>query len=158
MSLADDLAALFYRDLTRVLQQVHAFGGQDVFWECAPGIANSSGNLVLHLEGNLREYVGRVLGNLPYRRVRDEEFGSRNVSLDAMIGRIEDVRRVVPEVIRQLSDVQLQSVFPGNPLGSAMSTQQFLIHLSGHLQYHLGQIDYQRRVLTGGGTIAYAGL
>lgn len=158
MPLADDLAALFQRDLTRVLQQVHAFAGQDAFWECAPGIANSSGNLVLHLEGNLREYVGRVLGNLPYRRVRDEEFGLKSVPLDAMIGRVEDVRRMAPEIIRQLSDAQLQGIFPGSPLGSPMSTQQFLIHLSGHLQYHLGQIDYQRRVLIGGGAIGYAGL
>jgi hypothetical protein len=158
MSIGNDLAELFHRDLTRLLQQLHAFADNDVLWERAPGIVNSGGNLVLHLEGNLREYVCRLLGGLPYQRVREEEFTVKVASIPLMVARIEEIRQLVPRIIGRLSDDQLQAVFPENPLGSPLSTQQFLIHLNGHLNYHLGQIDYLRRLLTRGGSVEYAAL
>jgi len=158
MSIAPDLAALFQRDLTRLLQQVQAFADDGVLWECPPGIANSCGNLILHLEGNLREYVGRVLGGVPYRRVREEEFTLKEVPIPVLIARIEDLISFVPSVVRQLSEDRLESVFPDSPMSSPISTRQFLIHLYGHLSYHLGQIDYLRRLLTRGAAIAYASL
>ena len=158
MSVAQDLAALFERDLTRLLQQLDAFAGKDVLWECPPGIANSSGNLILHLEGNLREYVCRLLGGLAYRRARDQEFSRKNVPVPELIAGIEEIRLLVPGIIGQLSDEQLQAVFPENPLGSPISVQRYLIHLHGHLNYHLGQIDYLRRFLTGDTAVAYATL
>jgi hypothetical protein len=158
MPIADELAALFRRDLTRLAQQLPAFTNQDALWQCAPGITNSAGNLVLHLEGNLREYVGRLLGGFPYRRVRDQEFAAKGIAVAALVTRIEDLIRLVPSVIEQLSEEQMHAPFPENPLGSAVSTQQFLIHLYGHLSYHLGQIDYLRRILTQGGAVEYARL
>lgn len=158
MSIGDDLAALFDRDLSKVLQQLQAFPDQELLWRCAPGISNSAGNLILHLDGNLREYVGRLLGGLPYQRVRDQEFTSRGVAADAMAARIEEVRQLVPTIIRQLSTEQLSAKFPEDPLGIPMSTQQYLIHLIAHLNYHLGQIDYLRRVHTEGPAIDYARL
>lgn len=158
MSLSSDLAALFQRDLTKLLQQLRACAEANVLWECPPGITNSCGNLILHLEGNLREYVGRLLGNVPYQRQRDEEFSRKDATLEAMAAGIEDLIRMVPSVIGQLSDVQLQAILPDNPLNAAISAQLFLIHLSGHLNYHLGQIDYLRRVLTREPAIPYAHL
>ncbi len=155
MSVAAELAALFERDLTRLIQQLSAFTDPPALWQCAPGIANSAGNLVLHLEGNLREFVGRILGGVPYRRVRDEEFSSTGIPAAELVERIEEVKSFVPRVIRQLSDPQMQAAVPGDPLGTRMSTQQFLIHLHGHLNYHLGQIDYLRRILTGGSAVEY---
>jgi len=156
MALGDELAALFHRDLTRLAQQLPAFTNQDAIWQCAPGITNSAGNLILHLEGNLREYVGRLLGGFPYRRARDEEFAADGIPVVELAARIDHVRRLVPSVVRQLSDAQMQATFPEDPLGSPLSTQQFLIHLLGHLNYHLGQIDYLRRVLTRGNAVQYA--
>jgi len=158
MSVQNDLAGLFRRDLARLLQQLQAFPDQEVLWQCPPGISNSAGNLMLHLEGNLREYVCRMLGGLPYQRVREEEFRRRGISIAAMAARIEEIRGLVPGVIAQLSDDQLSATYPDNPMGLPLSTQQFLIHLNGHLNYHLGQIDYLRRLLTQGGPIAYATL
>src|SRR4051812_23592403 len=101
MSFVDELAALFERDLTRLLQQLHAFAAEEpVLWETSEGTTNSAGNLTLHLEGNLREYVGRLLGGLEYRRTRPEEFARKGVPLAELVARIEDVRRIVPGVIR----------------------------------------------------------
>jgi hypothetical protein len=158
MSTASELAALFERDLTRLLQQLHACASQNILWVCPPGIANSCGNLVLHLEGNLREYVGRQLGNVPYCRARDEEFSRKDVPIARMAAGIEDIILMVPGVISRLSDEQLQAAVPENPLNAPISARQFLIHLNGHLNYHLGQIDYLRRLLTGGTAIEYAHL
>jgi uncharacterized damage-inducible protein DinB len=158
MPIAEELAALFRRDLTRLAQQLPAFANPDTIWQCAPGITNSAGNLMLHLEGNLREYVGRQLGGVQYSRDREQEFAAKGTAVAELEARIEEIARVVPSVIEQLSDAQMHTAFPENPLGSVVSTQQFLIHLYGHLSYHLGQIDYLRRILTQGAAVAYARL
>jgi DinB superfamily len=153
-----ELAALLARDLTRLVQQLRAFPDQESLWNTAPGIANSAGNLALHLEGNLREYIGRQLGNMPYERHRPLEFSEKGLPVEDMIARIEQVQRVIPEVIRSLSSATLDAPYPEQVLGVPLTTRQFLIHLLGHFNYHLGQIDYLRRMTTGAGAITLAGL
>jgi hypothetical protein len=123
-----------------------------------PGIANSAGNLILHLEGNLREFVGRLLGGIPYNRTRDEEFAAYGFPAAELAARIEDIGRLVPLVIGQLPGARMQERFPGDPLGAPITTQCFLISLLGHLNYHLGQIDYLRRILTRGSAVDYVQL
>lgn len=158
MSLNSQLADLYQRDLTRLVQQVQAFPNEDALWACAPGVTNSAGNLALHLEGNLRDFVGRILGGVAYQRQREEEFSGRGVSLGEMTTRLEALRDLIPPIIRLLSQEQMDATYPLVVLGAPLPTQQFLIHLNGHLNYHLGQMDYLRRVLTAGGAVAYAGL
>ena len=158
MAINDELAALFHRDLTRLAQQLPAFANEDDIWRCAPGITNSAGNLILHLEGNLREYVGRQLGGIPYRRTRDQEFAATGIPVAQLAARIEDVRRLVPSAIEQLSQARMQERFPEDPFGAPISTQSFLISVHGHLNYHLGQIDYLRRILTQGNAVEYVQL
>ena len=158
MGFAEEIAALFRRDVTRVVQQVQAFPNDDLLWRVLPGISNSAGNLVLHLEGNLREYVGRQLGGIDYVRQRDAEFSGTGVAAAELIPRMEAVRELVVGVVAQLSESQLEAPFPQNVLGGPMPVRQFLMHLEGHLNYHAGQIDYLRRVLTGASAVKYVGL
>jgi hypothetical protein len=158
MNCAHELAALFRRDLTRLIQQLEAFPNDEILWQCAPGTTNSAGNLVLHLEGNLREYIGRQLGGVPYIRARSDEFATAALPVVDLLKRMESVRQLVPEVLMALSAEQLQATYPENVLGVPLSTQQFLMSLLGHLNYHLGQIDYARRILSHGTAVAYAGL
>ena len=80
MSFVEDLAALFARDLTKMVEQIRAFPSDEAFWETPPGITNSAGTLALHINGNLREYVGRQLGGVGYTRDRPAEFSERGVS------------------------------------------------------------------------------
>jgi hypothetical protein len=129
-----------------------------VLWQCAPGVTNSAGNLVIHLEGNLREYIGRQLGGIFYSRVRSEEFAPAAVPAADLLRRMQAVRQLVPDVIAALSSEQLEAAYPENVLGVPLSTQQFLMSLLGHLNYHLGQIDYARRILSHGTAVPYAGL
>ena len=158
MSAAKDLAPLFRRDLTRLGQQIEAFPNDEALWQTLPGVTNAAGNLALHIEGNLREYVGRHLGKLPYTRNRALEFSLKGLSKHELSTRLAELRRSIPSVIEQLSPEQMETQYPEAVLEAAMSTQQFLIHLYGHLNWHLGQIDYLRRILSGSGAIKLAGL
>jgi hypothetical protein len=157
MSFSSELAALFRRDLLKVALQVRAFPGRETLWAVpqGSGVTNSAGNLALHLEGNLREYVGRQLGGMPYTRTRDREFADCDLEVESLASRIDALVDLIPGVIASLTAEQLAAAFPENVLGAPLSTRQFLVHLQGHLSYHLGQIDILRRVLTSSGAIAY---
>jgi len=158
MTMTSDLAALYRRDLTRLGQQIEAFPNDDALWQTPPHFTNPPGNLVLHIEGNLREYVGRQLGNVPYKRNRPFEFSAKGVSKRELISRVAELRQVIPNVIEGLTPEQLEKEHPEVVLEVPMSTRAFLIHLYGHLNWHLGQIDSLRRALTGNGAIRLAGL
>lgn len=153
-----ELAALFARDLSRLIQEVQAFPDTESLWKAAPGVSNAAGTLALHLEGNLREYVGRQLGQLDYIRDRPLEFSARGVDRDAIVARLEAAKASIPAVIAALSPQQLDATYPENVLKVPLSTRQFLMHLLGHLNYHLGQVDYLRRFVTGDAAIALANL
>jgi uncharacterized damage-inducible protein DinB len=158
MSIAQGLAALFSRDLTRLIQELQAFPDDELLWQRAPGVKNSAGNLVLHLEGNLREYIGRQLGHVAYSRARDREFSLSGFSRGELLRRMEQVKELVAKVVSQLSENELTETYPEDVLQTPLSSHDFLVHLHGHLNFHLGQIDYLRRILTEGSAVAFAGL
>ena len=154
--LATELSALFVRDLERLIQELQAFPDTASVWQTAPGVTNAAGTLALHLEGNLREYVGRQLGQIAYSRQRPLEFSARDVEKAELIGRLEAVKAMLPGVLRALSPSQLDARYPEAIHGKSISIRQFLIHLLAHLNYHLGQVDYLRRITTGKGAIDLA--
>lgn len=156
--LSQDLSALYARDLTRLIQQLSAFPDSATLWQTRAGITNSAGNLALHLEGNLREFVGRLLGRIDYVRDRPREFSDSGIEQAELIARLTAVRDEIPQVIAGLTAEQLDADFPQVYVGRTLPNRQMLIHLEGHLSYHLGQIDYLRRVLTGDGAITLADL
>lgn len=156
--LSRELAALYTRDLTRLVQEISAFPDTATLWQTRAGISNSAGNLALHLEGNLREFIGRLLGQHDYTRDRPREFSDSGLEKDELIARLSALRDEIPLVIAGLSAEGLEADYPMAYGGMTLPTRQMLIHLEGHLSYHLGQIDYLRRVLTGDGAIALAEL
>jgi hypothetical protein len=158
MSIAEGLAALYSHDLARLIQELQAFGNDEVLWQRLPGVTNSCGNLILHLEGNLREYIGRQVGGVGYTRVRDREFTLTGVSRDELVRRMEQVKELVTKVVSQLSDGDLAAVHPELVLEKKTSRHDLLVHLHGHLNFHLGQIGYLRRILTEGSAVAFVGL
>jgi hypothetical protein len=135
-----------------------AFPDDETLWRRLPGITNSAGNLVLHIEGNLREYIGRQIGGLPYRRVRELEFSLNGLTREALKASMAEVKDVIPAIVGGLSPEQLEREYPEVVLEIPLSTQDFLIHLYGHLNWHLGQVDYLRRALTGNGALERTGL
>ena len=145
MTESDELAELFARDLTRLEQQIAALP-EDALYRTLPGITNSAANLTLHLEGNLREYIGRQLGHRTYERNRPLEFAGTDVTKLEILARIEALRQDIPAALSAYSN--WSATYPEEVFGSPISTRQFVIHLHGHFNYHLGQINYLRRLLT----------
>lgn len=158
MTLSQELAELYRRDLVRVRQQLESFPDDGTLWTKALHCANPAGNLALHLEGNLREYIGRQLGGIPYQRARDAEFTTSSGAGAEIVERFIELADSIPSVICALSDEALSATFPEAVLKKQLSTRQFLIHLLGHLNYHAGQIDYSRRMLTGQPALKLVGL
>jgi len=158
MSLQQDLAELFRRDLTRLAQEIETFPDEELLWQTVPGVTNCAGNLALHLEGNLREYVGNMLGGVEYHRDRPNEFSAKNVSQAELVARAESLQPMIPDTIAQLTDAQLESIFPEPHWGAPRVTRLFVLSLLEHFNYHLGQIDYLRRVLTAGKAVPFVQL
>jgi len=158
MTTAEGLALLFSRDLTRLIQELEAFPTDETLWQRAPGVKNAAGNLVLHLEGNLREYVGRQLGGVAYSRQRDQEFAQHGMSRGDLVRRMEEVKELVAKVVSALADHELAKPHPERVLERDLCSRDFLVHLHGHINFHLGQIDYLRRILTEGSAVRFAGL
>lgn len=144
------IAQLLFRDLGKLVQQIESFPSE-LLWKTAPGVTNSAGNLALHLEGNLREYIGRQIGKLDYDRDRPREFAAKGLPQAELVACLRDLRVKIPTVVDGMSVERLTEMFPEEHLGAPMSNLQFVVHLHGHLNYHLGQIDYLRRILTGSG-------
>jgi len=154
MSITSELAALFRRDLAKLSKQIEDFPTDEALWQTLPGVKNAGGNLALHIEGNLSEFVGRQLGGLPYQRNRALEFSSKEGSRAELSARLAKLSESIPAVIEGLTADQLEREYPEIVLGAATSTQEFLVHLYGHLNWHLGQLDYLRRLLTKDGAPA----
>ena len=143
-----ELALLFTRDLNRVIAEIRAYPDEDSLWHVAGQINNSAGNLALHLVGNLSQFVGDDLGDVPFARDREAEFIRKNVPRAELLGGLERTRELVAQTLANLDNARLDRVHPRQPPGFPpdMTSRYFLIHLYGHLNYHLGQINYHRRL------------
>ncbi len=143
-----ELAAVFEKDLKKLREEVLMYDSEDLLFAKAEGISNSGGNLSMHLCGNLQHFIGAVLGNSGYIRNRPEEFEGR-FSREKIISEIDQTRAVVEKTVSNLEETDLSKIYPLKVFGNEeMSVRFFLFHLLGHLGYHLGQINYHRRLIS----------
>lgn len=141
------LAAVFEKDLKKLKEEILQYDSDDLLFKTAEGISNSGGNLAMHLCGNLRHFIGAILGNSGYIRNREEEFAGR-VSSQKIVEDIEETIGVVKNTLAKLSEEDFSKTYPLQVFGEEMSTGYFIYHLLGHLNYHLGQVNYHRRLIT----------
>ena len=137
------------RDLRALAEELRAYEDEAAIWLAPPGVPNSPGTLTLHLAGNLRAFIGAELGETGYVRERDREFADRDVSRTELLEGIEEAIAAVEKGLTTVSDEDLERDFPVSFKGKTLSTGLFLTHLVAHFAYHLGQIDYHRRLVTG---------
>lgn len=142
-----DVAEILERYLRTLRSEIESYADEQALWRLAPGISNSAGTLALHLLGNLQHYVGAVLGNTGYLRDRDAEFSRRNVPREEILTEIDRTAEVIRQVVPSLTAESLASDYPVEVAGRRMTTGYHLIHLTAHFAYHLGQINYHRRLL-----------
>lgn len=141
------LRSLFNRDLQRLKEEIAAYNNEALLWRTERHIANSAGNLCLHLIGNLNTYFGSVLGNTGYVRQRDLEFSQKDVPQAELLDKLDATAKMVNEVLDKLQPEALDKEYPMKVYEQPLTTAQFLAHLTTHLAYHLGQINYHRRLL-----------
>ena len=147
MTLLPSIAAIFERDLRALGREVEAYPDEGDLWAQVPGVSNVAGTLVLHLAGNLQHYIGAVLGGSGYVRDRPAEFARRDVSRPELLREIEAARTAVSRALGGAVDADRE--FPEAIAGKRVRTGDYLIHLATHFAYHLGQLDYHRRIVTG---------
>ena len=143
------VAAILDRDLQALAREVSAYPDERALWDTPPGITNSAGTLALHLAGNVRHYFGAQLGGTGYVRDRPAEFASRDVARATILAQIEEARAAVRAAAARTTLDRLQEDFPEVVGGVRVVTGEYLIHLVSHFAFHLGQLDYHRRVVTG---------
>ena len=152
--LRDTVLRLLLRDLAALQREVAAYPDDATLWRVAPGIANSAGTLALHLAGNLRGFIGAVLGGSEYVRDREREFTATGLSREEVTLELADAEIQVMRALSTLDLARLDSEYPQRLAETTLRTDVFLLHLATHASYHLGQIDYHRRLLTGDSSTA----
>lgn len=141
------LKTLFNRDLNKLKFEIESYEFEKQIWAIDKNISNSAGNLCLHLIGNLNTYIGAEIGKTGYVRNRPLEFSLKDISKSELISKIDKTIEVVNNSLDFLTEKDLEQIYPQIVLDKEMTTGFFLIHLSTHLAYHLGQINYHRRLL-----------
>jgi len=152
MTLGPSFAFILDRDLARVADQLKSYPDEESVWIVGGTTKNSAGTLALHLVGNLEAFIGAVMGGTAYVRDRDAEFGDRDVPREEIYRRIDACRATMVDTLGTMEDATILAPYPGQaPRGlGEKSAHTFLLHLTAHFSWHLGQIDYHRRLVGGG--------
>lgn len=143
------IRSILERDLSALRREVEAYPNERDLWREVPGLPNVGGTLALHLAGNVQHYLGAQLGGTRYVRDRPAEFARRNVPRSELLDEIEAARRAIRASLDNLPESRLSADFPEAIAGSKLATGEYLVHLATHFAYHLGQLDYHRRMVTG---------
>lgn len=140
----DILVNFFERDLERLAQELELFQNEQNIWRTVGAINNSCGNLTLHIIGGTHALIGNQLGKTGYERNRNEEFAKKDVPRATLVTQIRDL---IPLVRNIVSAVDVGASYP-IPFDDATRTNGYVLtQLALHLNYHLGQVNYLRRVL-----------
>lgn len=146
---ASHAQTLFLRELHAFCREIEAYPDDASVWAQPTGIANSAGTLALHIAGNIQHFIGAMLGQSGYMRDRPREFAARDLPRGEILHELNAAIRAVENGIPRLADDAFDGPFPEAIGGRTISTGAWLMHLLAHLAYHLGQVDYHRRIVTG---------
>jgi len=147
--LKNSIIELFERDLTRLKDEINLYTAESKLWITEKEINNSAGNLVLHLLGNLNHFIGSTLGNSGYVRQREKEFSNKDIPRQEMLEEIDQTIVTIKNTVGKMDVEDFNNDYPLEVFKNKgkMKTEFFLVHLTGHLNYHLGQINYHRRLI-----------
>jgi len=137
------------RELKALRREIETYPSEDELWDLRAGITNPGGNLALHLAGNIQYYIGNVLSKNGYVRNREAEFADKDVPRTELLREIDNAIAAVESGMSKITEADLAKPYPEAVGGVSSTTGAFLAHFATHLAYHLGQVDYHRRILTG---------
>ena len=142
-----NIADLYERDLTKLIEELNLFKKEKEIWKTKGDVKNSAGNLTLHLLGNLNHFIGRTLGHTDFIRKREDEFSLKDVPREKLISEIDSLKKVIEETLGKLSDEEMRKEYPLKIGDHVFTNETLLIFLLSHFNYHLGQINYLRRMI-----------
>jgi uncharacterized damage-inducible protein DinB len=121
----------------------------DQIWARGAENENAIGNLVLHLCGNMGQWILSTIDDVPDTRVRDAEFEARGgLNAAALSSKLrETVERAIP-VISRLNPEQLTRIYRVQNYDA--SGVEIVFHVVEHFSGHTGQIIFATKMLTGG--------
>ena len=146
--LVNTFSEILIRDLEKLKDEINLYTNEYDLWKLAEGISNTPGNLCLHIVGSLNHFIGANLGKTGYVRDREKEFSDKNISRAQIINKIDEVIDQVKKTLSNISDNQLTDEFPVEFLGTKRTVGFIIIQMVSHVNYHLGQINYHRRLIT----------
>ena len=151
-----DLAQPFLAQARRLLLQVHwprveacvrALSPEQIWWRANPA-SNSVGNLALHLEGNVRQWIVSGLGGVPDRRERDKEFSQLSpIPTRTLVARLRKAVNDADRVMRKLDAEALAWTY--SIQGFRATGLQAVFHVAEHFSHHAGQIILLTKMLGG---------
>ena len=145
--LTDTLKTILSRDLLKLKAEIELYKDEKNIWLIDKDIANSAGNLCLHLIGNLNTYIGKEIGKTSYIRNRDLEFSLKDVARTELVKNIDATVIVIQSALSKMKEDEMDKEYPLLVFDKKTSTEYFLVHLIAHFSYHLGQVNYHRRLL-----------
>lgn len=148
------ISALLQRELRALRRELELYPTDEALWATPPGITNAGGTLAIHVLGNLRHYVGDRLGGTGYVRDRPSEFAVRGVPRERILAELDRAVEDVRASLERLDPARLEQPYPDVVGGHRVETADYLAQVAVHLAYHVGQLDYHRRIVTGDGRIA----
>ena len=141
------ISTILVRDLNKVIAELNSFAEEQNMWVLDGKINNTAGNLALHISGAVNHFIGAVLGKSGYVRARDEEFSLKGIPREEVIARVREAAKIAAMVLPSIKEEQLDQPFPEKIGNQTLSIGFFLTHLVSHVNYHLGQINYHRRLI-----------
>jgi hypothetical protein len=101
-AMTDDVSRLLARELSAFVREVELFPDDERLFRTLPGVTNSAGNLALHVSGNLKHFLGAVLGGTGYVRDREAEFGARSGRREDAVRELRETATVVADTLGRL--------------------------------------------------------
>ena len=140
------LANFYERDIRKLIEEVNLFRNEEDLWRTLGSVKNSSGNLVLHIIGGLNHFIGATLVQTGYVRDRDQEFIRKGVERKDLVAQLEELIPMINKTVNALTREHMEAEYPIFFDKPKTSTSYVLLQLLLHLNYHLGQVNYLRRI------------
>jgi uncharacterized damage-inducible protein DinB len=150
------LFRLYDEALPRILTCLDQLSNEQIWWRPNES-SNSIGNLILHLSGNVRQWIGSGLGSLPDHRKRQIEFDERRpIDKERLVSDLLSNMAIAKSIISEVTTADLLKKRAVQTFQETGVT--ILIHVTEHFSYHTGQIAYITKMLKDRSLDFYAGV
>jgi len=133
--------------LPRIERCLQELSTEQIWWRPNP-VSNSIGNLVLHLKGNVRQWIVAGLGGAPDVRERDKEFAELGpLPGEVLLQSLRDTVQHACRILRRLTPADLAKSH--NIQGYRVTGFEASFHVAEHFSHHAGQIILITKLLIG---------